>query len=86
MKARRGSKGRHHAHAGAPVRPAASGADPLPPGGPSPLLADYLRAYAGTPLLTEGNLPGGGRLFETCVRAVEPGEQLSFDEEAKGLR
>ena len=45
------------------------------------LLGDYLRAYAATPILTEGNLPGGGRLFETCSRALddEP-EQMDFVE------
>jgi hypothetical protein len=36
------------------------------------LLATFLQAYAASPHRTEGNLPGGGRLFETCARAVEP--------------
>lgn len=36
------------------------------------LLGDFLRAYGATPILTEGNLPGGGALFGECARAVEP--------------
>ena len=37
------------------------------------LLADYLRAYAATPVLTTlGNLPGGGRLFDVCTKAAGP--------------
>ncbi len=36
------------------------------------LLGDFLRAYGATPIITEGNLPGGGALFEECARAVEP--------------
>jgi hypothetical protein len=35
------------------------------------LLGDFLQAYGATPILTEGNLPGGGALFETCTRAAE---------------
>jgi hypothetical protein len=35
-------------------------------------LRTFLEAYAANPHRTEGNLPGGGRLFETCARAVEP--------------
>lgn len=35
----------------------------------------YLAAYLGTPILTAGELPGGGELFRTCARAVDE-EQL----------
>ena len=48
------------------------------------LLADYLRAYAGTPILTEGRLPGGGKLFAECARATErtpDPEQLPLGEQ-----
>jgi hypothetical protein len=47
------------------------------------LLVDYLRAYAGTPIMTEGNLPGGGRLFETCTKAAESAEQLRLPAEER---
>ena len=43
------------------------------------LLGDYLRAYAATPIITEGNLPGGGALFSDCTRAVETAEQLNLE-------
>lgn len=51
-------------------------------------LGDFLRAYAATPILTEGNLPGGGALFAVCTRAAEaPGEQLALltDEERASI-
>lgn len=47
-------------------------------------LGDFLRAYCGTPIMTEGNLPGGGRLFETCTREVEVAEQARLFEEGQG--
>ncbi len=45
------------------------------------LLGDFLRAYGATPIITEGNLPGGGRLFETCTREAEVAEQARLFEE-----
>lgn len=35
----------------------------------------WVQAVMRTPIQTEGNLPGGGGLFETCARAVELAEQ-----------
>lgn len=46
------------------------------------LLTTFLEAYAASPHRTEGNLPGGGRLFETCARALEPEpKQLELERE-----
>ena len=42
------------------------------------LLADYLSAYAATPIISEGNLPGGGRLFDQCTRATEQATQAEL--------
>jgi hypothetical protein len=36
----------------------------------------WAEAVWSTPIQTEANLPGGGRLFETCARAVDDAEQL----------
>ncbi len=59
-----------------------------------PALRDFIPGYIAavqrTPIQTAGNLPGGGRLFEVCTRAVEAtGEQLALaeltDEERESL-